>query len=672
MISISFYKFIKKVVFILIILNCIATIAQTEKNALKKIKELRLSSDFNPQTAPYIDALIDLADKYIHTKPDSSLVLIEESLELSLKSNYLKGECGSLIVYAQYYNERGQKQKAQEYNNRALELANSNNFYKEKINVLNKIGLNFWYEGNNAKALTSYLDALSIAEKTENTYMMYVLNNNIAILYSINKDYDTALSFYEKAVEIIKKYKVEKSVGGAYLNMAIIYTQKKDFVTAGELADKCVEIFEKENRLNWLSNAYQVQGYIANARENYKKGLQWYTKSEKLCNQLNYQIGIPKTFYGLARSYQGLGNLKSAEKLALKTLKTATKNELVEEIESANLILSEIYHELGLNDKAYTHQTAYIKLYKQTSGENYKKGLGILRSKMEFENQKKALIEENNRALAKQKTYVYITLATLFIVILFLLLIFRTHRLQKRFTAKLKDSNRTKDKLFSVIAHDLQGPINSFYSLMKLYMDKEFSKEESAYLFPKAMADIQNISDMLNNLLLWAKTQMQGTTIKQQNIDINALVKDNIELLNPLAEKKSIKITTTIPENTLSYSDRDHMDIVLRNLISNAIKFTNRNGEIHINSFEKDDELQIEVSDNGVGMDLETQSKLFEKNNTESTYGTNNEKGTGLGLSLCRDMVESSGGKIGVSSIKDKGTTIYFTLPIKQGYLKAI
>jgi len=114
------------------------------------------------------------------------------------------------------------------------------------------------------------------------------------------------------------------------------------------------------------------------------------------------------------------------------------------------------------------------------------------------------------------------------------------------------------------------------------------------------------------------------------------------------------------------------MDIVLRNLISNAIKFTNRNGEIHINSFEKDDELQIEVSDNGVGMDLETQSKLFEKNNTESTYGTNNEKGTGLGLSLCRDMVESNGGKIGVSSIKDKGTTIYFTLPIKQGYLKAI
>jgi len=174
-------------------------------------------------------------------------------------------------------------------------------------------------------------------------------------------------------------------------------------------------------------------------------------------------------------------------------------------------------------------------------------------------------------------------------------------------------------------------------------MDKEYSKEEADHLFSKALDNINNISDMLNNLLLWAKTQIQGNIIKKQNININTIVKDNIELLNPLAEKKSIQISNYIPENTIS-----------------------------VNSFIKNNELQIEVSDNGVGMDLETQSKLFEKNNTESTYGTNNEKGTGLGLSLCRDLVESNGGKIGVSSIKDQGTTVYFTIPVKKEYLKVI
>jgi len=110
---------------------------------------------------------------------------------------------------------------------------------------------------------------------------------------------------------------------------------------------------------------------------------------------------------------------------------------------------------------------------------------------------------------------------------------------------------------------------------------------------------------------------------------------------------------------------------VVRNLICNAIKFTNKNGEIYINALHHSDYIEVSVNDNGVGMDLDTQYKLFEKNTTKSTYGTNNEKGTGLGLSLCKEMVENNGGKIWVSSVKDEGTTVFFTV-LSQRQLKVV
>ena len=673
---ITFYKLKKTFVFILVTLGSVSILAQSEKNALTKINELKSKPNFNPQSLIYIDLLIDLAQAGL--QPDSTLIVLDEVYDLSVKATYRIGESSALSLYGSYFSKKGETEKAFDYHNKALAVANRHNLNNEKVAILNNIGQLYWLQGNDANALTQYLEALMVAEKMNDTSKVAILNINIAELYLTNGDYETALTFYEIVKQLKSTNTDSEILGLAFLYIAGIYAEQEKLDDAEKTIDKSIEIFNKPiNTASILSaygniEAYDEKGNILFKKLKYKEALKWYSESEKRCDELNYDVGYTKVYNSLANCYLRLNEIKTAEKYALKGLQKSKELTALTAIKESNLILSKIYFEKGQISKAYQYQSEYITLYEKGSAEKFKKGLGVLRSKMEFENQKKALIEENNKALAKQKTYVYITLATLLIVSLFLLLIFRTHRLQKRFTAKLKDSNQTKDKLFSVIAHDLRGPINSFYSLMKLYMDKEFSKEESAYLFPKAMADIQNISDMLNNLLLWAKTQMQGSTIKQQNIDINALVKDNIELLNPLAEKKSIKITTTIPENTLSYSDRDHMDIVLRNLISNAIKFTNRNGEIHINSFEKDDELQIEVSDNGVGMDLETQSKLFEKNNTESTYGTNNEKGTGLGLSLCRDMVESNGGQIGVSSIKDKGTTIYFTLPIKQGYLKAI
>jgi signal transduction histidine kinase len=156
---------------------------------------------------------------------------------------------------------------------------------------------------------------------------------------------------------------------------------------------------------------------------------------------------------------------------------------------------------------------------------------------------------------------------------------------------------------------------------------------------------------------------MNGAVTKPGNVSLENLVTENINLLTEVAKKKSIKIKNEVGENAMVWSDNNQIDIVIRNLISNALKFTPENGIITLRAEEHKKSWQITVQDTGVGMDKETMEKLFAKNSTITTYGTNNEKGTGLGLSLCKEMVEKNGGKIWVESKLRIGSCFYFTLP---------
>ena len=189
---------------------------------------------------------------------------------------------------------------------------------------------------------------------------------------------------------------------------------------------------------------------------------------------------------------------------------------------------------------------------------------------------------------------------------------------------------------------------------------------------PKLRNDIDNISFTLNNLLSWGQSQMNGLITKPSTISVDALVNENIKLLSETAQNKSIQLISRLPVNTMAWSDGDQIDIVIRNLISNAIKFTPESGIVTVEAIEKNNYWEISVRDTGIGIDDETTKKIFEENSTLTTYGTNNEKGTGLGLSLCKEMIEKNNGTIWVESILNKGTSFFFTLKkSKEAYKKA-
>ncbi|MCX7908027.1 MAG: ATP-binding protein [Ignavibacteria bacterium] len=231
---------------------------------------------------------------------------------------------------------------------------------------------------------------------------------------------------------------------------------------------------------------------------------------------------------------------------------------------------------------------------------------------------------------------------------------------------KLRELNATKDKFFSIIAHDLKNPIGAFKNVLELLYKNfdDFSKDELLqFIEPLRESSIQLFS-LLENLLLWSRSQTGSINIQPSEFNLSELIKQNISLLSLQADNKKIKLEAEVPQRLTVFADLNTITTVLRNLISNAIKFTNPGGEVKVIAKIKENFAEICVQDNGVGMNQDTLSKLFRIDVHHTALGTAKEKGTGLGLIICKEFVEVNGGKIWVESQENKGSKFYFTIPL--------
>jgi len=238
---------------------------------------------------------------------------------------------------------------------------------------------------------------------------------------------------------------------------------------------------------------------------------------------------------------------------------------------------------------------------------------------------------------------------------------------QKEVEEQLNELLVTKDKLFSIISHDLRGPIGGFMQIIELLTSNIQVNPDMQNALLNELKDMsKNTYYLLDNLLNWSRAQRSEIVYNPRPIIINELINENKALLSGTAEQKSISILFETHTNYMGYADYDMINLVIRNLLSNAIKFTRTGGSIIIHVSEKDGFARIEIADNGVGMSQEVADKLFAENQFHSTYGTNNEKGSGLGLVLCKDFVQRNGGTITVESKLDKGSKFIFTVPVQK------
>ena len=241
----------------------------------------------------------------------------------------------------------------------------------------------------------------------------------------------------------------------------------------------------------------------------------------------------------------------------------------------------------------------------------------------------------------------------------------QTEAVLKENETRLRELIATKDKFFSIISHDLKNPFNSILGLSNLLVEQIQEKnyegiEEYAGIIQKSTS---RVFDLLLNLLEWARSQTGRMEFSPEYVEMGTLINDIAELLNDSAKQKSITIFRELPRNILVFADKAMISTVLRNLITNAIKFTHQGGQVVISADKGPDELTVSIADNGIGIKRENIGRLFRIDENHTILGTQNEKGTGLGLILCKEFIEKHGGKIWVESQVGKGSKFYFSIP---------
>jgi len=235
------------------------------------------------------------------------------------------------------------------------------------------------------------------------------------------------------------------------------------------------------------------------------------------------------------------------------------------------------------------------------------------------------------------------------------------HKIENQ-NENLEKLNLTKDRILSVISHDMRSPLANLKAVLDLANGGFFSLEEQVDITQKLNKDIGRVYDFLQNLLLWAESQMAGFTPHIENVNLHAYTKRVFDIVENQAQNKQISLLNNISTDIELQTDKDILSIVLLNLVSNAIKFTPIEGSIRVGILCENKAIKIMVKDNGVGIALAYQDRIFGQNRF-TTNGTNEEKGTGFGLTLCRDFVRVLGGDIYFESELREGTTFYVALP---------
>jgi signal transduction histidine kinase len=266
----------------------------------------------------------------------------------------------------------------------------------------------------------------------------------------------------------------------------------------------------------------------------------------------------------------------------------------------------------------------------------------------------------------QQASFTLTYLSLLLLILFFNCITYQYDQIIRKKNLELEEHNATKDKFFSIISHDLKGPLSSLTSFSGLLINhtESLTKAEIQTLARDLDQSVKNLFSLLENLLEWSRSQTGAIEIKWEAFDIMVLLKENRNLLLVQAQNKQIKIRLEGEEKFIVFADPNIISTVIRNLLSNAIKFTPTGGEIVLKIERIESGVRVLINDKGVGISESIIHKLFRLEVKHSTKGTADEPGTGLGLILCKEFVEKNGGTIGVHSEEGKGSSFYFTLPL--------
>ena len=635
--------------------DSLQNILKTEKEDTNKVKTLNALGSVFYRTNKYDSSLFytnkgkELAEKigYEHGLADAYCTLANTSaykgnyngaidnaskaIALSRKIGYNACLASSLNILGLTYMGQGENPKALTALFEGLTTFKKEGNKKGVCSCLGNIALIYYAEHNNSESL--HYDTIALATAMQSGYQQSaaIIEGNIGLLYVEMGNYDKAMAYYNMSLAIDQKLKYSIGLATNYDNIAGIYTRKGDFNQALDYERKSLAIMRKVGKENDIGTIYNTVGDIYYKQKNYPLSRIYHDSALALSKR----IGTRGTS---ADSYLALSQIDSAQN-DFKASKEDYKNYI-------------IYRDSLMNE-------ATIK--KTTQAEmNYAFALKTDSTKAMQDKLNVVAEEEKQRQEVIRNAFIGgFSLALVASGIFFM---------QRRKIARdrklLKESNDIKDKLFSIISHDLRSPLLSIEATIPLLQMEDLPKETGKNLMKNLENSTYSTLNMLDNLLQWSFSQMKGIKIEKVKINLDEVANENLALYRNAAVQKGIKLTGELHSGVVAFADENIVRLVMRNLLNNGIKYTGEGGNVTLTAFNENNFTGFIVSDTGIGIPEDILPTIFALGDRKKMrIGTADEKSSGLGLALCNELIQKLGGGIKIESAEGKGTVCKVSLP---------
>ncbi|WP_333819929.1 ATP-binding protein [Ohtaekwangia sp.] len=514
--------------------------------------------------------------------------------------------------------------------------------------ILNKLGRVNASLGETEEAFENYELVLKYEEPLDQPQVEAEALFNLGHLYTQQGKYTEALSHHKRALALRRAIHDRKNEAVSLNDIGELYHLMKNDAKALANHIVALEIRQELKDKQGIAESYNNIGVLYFGKKNYSRAIANLKLALDAGKGLQDQQQMRRSYEYLSYSYKELRDYKNA--LDSKEQYLVSNDFILNAENERELLEKENRYELGKSE-AKIDKLETDRIQREKEIEAQKKFRNVL--------------------------FVLIALSLVIVVLVTYLYIVkkRSNQVLQEANDKvqlqnvaLQDLNATKDKFFSIISHDLRGPLNSLTSFSGLLINHtdSLSKEEIKMLAQDLDKSLKNLFALLENLLEWSRSQTGQIEFRSDKFDLATLLEENKELLKAQANNKKITIENTCHQEQPIYAHRNSVNTVVRNLISNAIKFTPEGGTITLGIKPQQDHVVVSIADNGVGMSKDIVAKLFRIDTKHTTKGTANEKGTGLGLILCKEFIEKNGGRIWVESEEGKGSVFLFTLPVSK------
>jgi len=639
--------------------------------------------------------LLQLSDLYFPVSIDKSLEYDLMNADLQQKMGSTKNLSGTYNNIGLIYYRKGDYGKSLEYFELSLQLREELNDTVNIVKTLNNLGVIAQTSGNFERALEYLNRSLIFKLDLKDTLSTAKTLNNIGVIYKDVGKFDDSKNFLFQALQYYRAVNDLSGISAAYNNIGQVMDAIRQPDSALYYYLESLKLKEEINDTRGIANTLNNLGMIYFGQGDIIKAEDYLRRAENSRREIGDRFGLASSQNNLGNLYFTMKKYDLAESYFLKSILLSEKENLLGMLQRNYAGLSRLYEETGKIEKALKFYKEYSTVKDSVFSNDLNKQLATLKVQYETEKSRRELellrqnntiqyLELANNKKEKEQLMAWIALILLSGGVIILLLQFINKRrlnveLQKsnqqlelrvkERTRDLEEANLSKDRFFSIIAHDLKSPFNGLLGLTNI-LDEDFDvlsekeKKEFAGIIRESTSDIYKL---LENLLEWSVSQTGRLNLVKQPLNLPEMVSTILRASQSTFNKKQLQVSFKADNKHTALADKEMIATVMRNLISNAVKFTPKGGKIEISVKDfyqnKRSEVLVSVTDNGIGIKPEHKNDLFNLNKKYRSQGTEKETGTGLGLVLCKDFVEKNNGQLIVVSKPGNGSTFSFTLP---------